>query len=312
MCGEQNDVVLGVKTFFVAPELSLVPEDFLKSFFMNGFETYFLDDDPYCALQDKIKVLFSLFPEVILFFNIDRQVHGIDWPVFIGNLQTTYKERAMIGVLYRKKNNQDEIKRLERLYLYDIGIVCGCVPIEYQKAKNLYLLMNVLSANQANGQRKFLRAICDDSCKVNMEHQGSRYQGVVRDISISHFSCVFIGIIPDLVMHQKISDIQMNLKGVICKITGILCLKRILGNDHIHVFIFRNADDRDGLKAEHLVKINNLIVSSYTNSVNTLLKTEFEKKRTTLSKRISVSAGEIQIVNPVCEPLEELQELTAE
>ena len=87
MSDDFKESVQGVKTFFVVPDLSLFPEEFLKSFFLKGYETYFLHDDPYCPLETKIHTLFSVFPQVILFFNIDRPVQGIDWPVFIDRLQ---------------------------------------------------------------------------------------------------------------------------------------------------------------------------------------------------------------------------------
>lgn len=282
-----TDMKLGVKTFFVVPELSLFPEEYLKSFFMKGFETYFLEDDPYYALELKIHALFALFPEVILFFNIDRTVHNIDWPCFIGGLQKTYKDRARIGVLYRKRNNLEEVRQLERLYLFDIGIVCGCIPIEYQKTKNLFILLNVLIANQANGQRKFIRAICDDSCKVNFLYHGNRYQGVLRDISISHFSCVFLGELPDLTLHQKVIDMQMSLRGSICKIDGICCLKRVMGGEQIHIFVFRNINDREGLNPEHLLKVNGFVFSLFCVSMTTLLKQEYEKIRLRIEKKAS-------------------------
>lgn len=276
MDGRQDELKIGVKTFFVVPEISLLPEEYLKSFFIKGYESYFLDDDPYTDLQTKIHLLFSLFPEVILFFNVDRPIRGINWPVFIRNLQNTYKERAIIGVLYRKRNNLEDVKQLERLFLFDIGIVGGCIPIEYQKGKNLFLIQNVLQANQANGQRKYIRAICDEFCKVNMKFEGKKYYGLLRDISISHFSCVFVGDLPQFQLHQKINDIQISLKGTICKMDGVYCLQRVMGDDNIHVFVFRTVEDREGLNSENLSRVNNFIFNMFTSNVQNLLKDECE------------------------------------
>jgi hypothetical protein len=290
MNGGQNEVLFGIKTFFVVPELSLLPEEYLKSYFMKGFETYFLDDDPYYNLESKVHVLFKLFPEVILFFNIDRSVRGINWPHFIASLQEMYKERAMIGVLYRKRNNQEEIKKLERLYLYEIGIVCGCIPIEYQKAKNLFLILNVLSANQANGQRKFIRAICDASCKMNFEFDGIRFHGVLQDISISHFSCVFPAETPELPLHKKISEIQLNLKGSLTKIGGACCLKRLIGKDMVHVFVFQNVEERDVMNLEQIQKINNYIHNTLYGNVSALLKKGFEMEKISHERKQDLSS----------------------
>lgn len=285
MKGGQNEAIKGIKTFFVFPDQSLIPEEYLKSYFMKGFETYFLDDDPSFSLEVKIHSLFNLFPEVILFFNIDHPVQGIEWPKFIAVLQETYKERAMIGVLYRKKNKPDEIKQLERLYLYEIGIVCGCIPIEFQKAKNLFLILNVLTANQANGQRKFLRTLCDESCKMYFELDGNRFHAVLQDLSISHFSCVFNDPLSDLPLQKNIPEIQLSLNGIISKISGTCYLKRMSGNKQIHVFVFRNIEENDVMNFEQIQKINNYIYSSFIMNVNALLNKGFNTEKDNREKK---------------------------
>ena len=59
---------------------------------MNGFETYFLDDDQNCKLEWKIDTLFDTFDQVILFFNLNRKVQGIPrWSDFIAKLQANTK-----------------------------------------------------------------------------------------------------------------------------------------------------------------------------------------------------------------------------
>ena len=280
----EREFCSGKKTFFVVPEVSLFPEEYTKSFFLKGFESYFLDDDPYCSLELKIHVLFSLFSEVILFFNIERNVHGIEWSSFIRTLQNQYGSRATIGVMYRKKNNIDEMRKIERLYLYDIGIVGGCIPVEYQKTKNLYLFLNVLIANQANGQRNHLRAVCGSSYKMNFSKLGHSYQCEIRDISISHFSCVFLGNVPEIPLHEKISDIQMNLRGILIKVDGVCCLKRAVDEEVIHVFVFRTVEDHEGLNSENLLRVNDVIFNSFYTAMSELLKTEFDAARSRWAK----------------------------
>ncbi len=269
----------GLKTFFVVPDHSLFPEEFLKSFYMRGYETYFLEDDPYCSLETKISRLFTIFPQLILFFNVDRPIQGIEWPVFIGALQREYGSRAMIGVMYHKRTNPEETRKMERLYLYTIGIICGCISLEYQKAKNLYLFLNVLAANQANGQRKYLRAMCDETYKATIQYGGVSHRVELRDLSVSHFSCVFSGGMPEIPLHEKLHEIQMSLHGAIIRVDGVLCLKRMLENSVIHVFVFRSRDDRDGLDPEHLVRVNEIIANDFTARMQTLLRGEFASAR---------------------------------
>jgi hypothetical protein len=284
MDSDQSDLIEGIKTFFVVPELTALPEDCLQSFFQKGFETYFLNDDPYVPLKDKVDVLFSLFPELILFFNIDRRLAGVEWPEFIARIKEKHGDRAMAGVLYRKQNDPEVARKLERLYLFDIGIPCGCIPMEYQKAKNLSLLTSVLTANQANGRRKFIRAICANRCRFNLYHDGVRYEGEIRDISISHFSGVFDGREPVMETAARIDDIQLFLSGALCKVNALLCVKRRVGPSTIYVFIFKDGRGHDGLDPEMLGKVNSFIYNTYQERIGSFVKRAFEAARLKISR----------------------------
>lgn len=270
-----KEIIRGIKTFFIVPEASLFPEDFLKTCCLRGYETYFLDVDPYCTLEKKIRTLFELFPQVILFFNIDRPLHGIEWPIFIGTLQREYGERAMIGVTYQKRNSAEEGRAIERLYLYTIGIVCGCIGIGFQKTKNVHVFLTVLAANQANGNRKSLRAFCDSGFKGQILLKGKTYHCSLRDISISHFSCTCSEDMPEIPLHEKIADIRLNLRGVLIKSDAVLCLKRVLEDEMISVFVFRTADGREGLDVDVQNKVNDLIFTSMNEGIQALLSPYF-------------------------------------
>ncbi len=274
----RQDVVEGIKTFFVTPDLAIMPEDFLPSFFLKGFEAYYLLDDPYLDIPSKIDVLFALFPELILFFNIDRSVPGIEWPLYIAALKKRHGERAMIGVLHNSRKDERETKALEVTYLYKIGIFCGCIPLVTRRTQNLTLLMGVLAANQANGRRKYLRTICTASCSVNLERYGKRFTGAVKDVSINHFSCVFYLTDPEIHIYEGCSTIQLNLAGVICSVDAVVCKKRIVEGSLLYVFIFRNARERAGLSPETIPKINGFIHSQYSKSVMSLVHEGFSQR----------------------------------
>ena len=134
-------------------------------------------------------------------------------------------------------------------------------------------------ANQANGQRRFLRALCGESFKANFQYRGKEFRCVLRDISISHFSCIFSGDVPEIPLHEKIREIQMNLRGILIKVDAVLCLKRVLGNDLIHVFVFRSDDDREGMNPEHVIKVNSLVHAALTERITTIIKDAFDEKR---------------------------------
>ncbi len=293
-----SDVRSGIKTFFVVPELSVFSEECLKTFCLHGYEAYFIHDDPYCPLVSKIHLLVSAFPEVILFFNIDRSIQGIDWAALIRKLQFTYRDKIRIGVMFQKRNNPDETRRLERLYLYDIGITCGCIPMEYQKGKNLPLFLNVLTANKANGQRKHLRAVCSDAFTLNLCFKGRSYRCVIRDLSVSHFSCVFLDEPADIPVMEKISDMKLNLRGARCTVDGVLCLKRELSEGHIHVFVFRTADDRDGLDYEQQERVNTAVFNYFFETVNGFLRKLFDAERLRISRSKGDQPGQAEPLSP--------------
>lgn len=282
------DVREGIKTFFVVPDLSIFPEECLKSFCLHGYEAYFIHDDPYCPLISKIHLLISAFSETILFFNIDRAVPGIEWTSFIRKVQRTYGARVRIGVMFQKLNSAEETRRLERLYLYDIGITCGCIPLEYQRNKNLPLFLSVLAANKANGQRKFLRAVCSDAFRISLGYKGRPYRSTIRDISLSHFSCAFPDSPPDIQLMEKVYDVQMNLRGTLCTVDAVLCLKRDTEQEPIHVFVFRNSQDRDGLDYEQQERVNTVVFNYFSNGVNEFLHKLFDAERL----RVALARGQ--------------------
>jgi hypothetical protein len=278
MAIEKKDVIEGIKTFFVVPDLSLMPEDFLPNFFIKGFEAYYLMDDPYLDLRSKITVLFDLFPELILFFNTDRKIAGVDWPSFIRELQGCYTDRARIGVLYGKQVSEEVRRQMEKEYLYDMGINCGCIPIEYRKTSNLVLLLGVLTANQANGRRKYLRAICGETCEFNFLREGRKIEGRILDVSVSHFSCQIEGLDPGIKMYEKATDIQLRLGGFICTVDAILYIKRIIGDSVIYVFVFTQAKGKEGLAPDMMAKVNGFIHERFDKSVNALVRKGFDEE----------------------------------
>lgn len=274
MVALQPEFSKGVKTFFVVPDTSIIPEDFLEDFFMNGFETYFIEEDQNCRLSWKIETILEEFEQVILFFNVDKKVPGIDWPTFIKGIQEKYHDRVTIGVVYLKQN-AEKSRLLERLFLYNIGIFGGCVQLEYQKSTNLQILNTVLMVNQANGMRKTLRAVCGSTCKLDLSYKSRNYSGIIRDVSISHFSCVFPAKDPNFPSSIKIDDILLNLHGIHCKVSAVMSLNRVMNGDMIYVFAFLDSDGKIGLDASLREKVNKFVYARITNSINEYLQQRF-------------------------------------
>ena len=55
-----KEIVTGRKTFFVAPDTSLIPETYLEDYFALGYECYFVENDKRIRIEKKVDVILSL------------------------------------------------------------------------------------------------------------------------------------------------------------------------------------------------------------------------------------------------------------
>ena len=234
-----KDIVEGRKTFFITPDLSLFPESYLEDFFAQGFECYFVGYDKRIPLETKIEIILNTFPDVILFFNIDYNLQDIDWYKLIKKIIQKYNNQSNIGVMFVKHQSKDYRIELEQKYLYEMGISCGCIQLEYQKKKNFDIIETILEANQAKGKRLQLRAFCTSACTFSCLYNDKPFSGILQDISLSHFSFL----IPtetgfEIETSEKIKDFHISLKGVMFRSDAILLTKRPIGNQTLYVFVF--------------------------------------------------------------------------
>lgn len=243
-----KEIVAGRKTFFVTPDVSLFPDDFLEEYFVLGYECYFVDNDKHIDLEKKLDVIVQLFKDVIIFFNIDFEIPGIVWSTFIKKFSNKYDNQIPIGVLYTKRQSKEDKTRIERYYLFDLGLKCGCIQLEYQKKMNLSLIERVLFANQSQGRRKNIRAICPNSCIFNFNFKDTTYNGSLRDISLSHFSFSFPEGKLSIQLYEKISEVHINFRGFHFKSDAVLLMERPSGDgDILYVFSFVSGTGANGL-----------------------------------------------------------------
>ncbi len=272
----------GIKVFFVTPDLSMISESFVESAFLQGFETYLLLDDPYLQLGQKIEYLIKIFKELILFITIDKSSSIPKWIEYIANLQKQYQENIRIGVLYKNVHTPEISRKLEKAFLFNIGINCGCIPMHFSKSRNQSLLLDVLTANQAAGRRKSIRLLCSEKYRLNLVHDGIKYEGLVKDISISHFSCEFVDKEPEMALYKKMSNIQLLLSGTMCMVNAMLAIKRVVQGKPMYVFVFKNNLDKEGLDDITRSKLNAMICSTFQSDMTSYLDTQFKRIRSSL------------------------------
>ncbi|MFA6856794.1 MAG: hypothetical protein WCR31_06245 [Treponema sp.] len=228
------------------PDQTLFPENYLEEYLINGFETYFIENDKACSIEKKVDIIRRVFHDSILFFNIDASVSGIRWPEFIAHLQKSYGDTILLGVVYTKRQTLEERLALEKYYLYDIGIKCGCVQLEYRKKTNFGIIEKTLYANQAMGRRKYVRALCDNNCGFTFLQNGKQYTGIIYDISLSHFSCTLPAGCP-VKEYEKLYNVQFTIKGLHIRADAVLYMKRASTDGMLYIFTFINRQGENGL-----------------------------------------------------------------
>lgn len=256
--GLSENLYAGRKTFFIAPDLTLLPESYMEEYLTHGFESYIINDDRYCPMTRKIELIISMFPNSILFFYIDSKVEGIEWQKYIYKLQREHADDVVIGVLYSKTKTEAEKKQLEQFYLFDVGIQCGCIGLEFQHKKNFSLIDRVMMANQAGGRRKTVRATCGSASEVSFVRNEKQYRGKITDISLNHFSCTFYE--GELPLYSKVKDMMLVIDGVHVQTNGVLLIQRDLGEDgKLNVFVFAKNDGSLGLEGENYIRVSEKI-----------------------------------------------------
>ena len=283
---QKEHIIEGRKTFFIVPDVTLLPETYLEDFMARGYETYIIGDDRYCPLKAKVEVIIETFTDSILFFYIDAQVKGVRWERYIKELQQKYAGRILIGVLYAKRQSDEEKKRLEKYYLFDVGIQCGCISLEYQKAKNFALIDKVMYANQACGRRKNIRAICDTRSKVSIVTKHGQIKGSVLDVSLSHFSCIFESTV-DIQLYEKVPKILININGLHFATDAILIMQRMKNGVMLYVFVFSNSLGQQGVEADMQPRLLEKIYQMTSDKAKSLMRYKFEEARKNLKLYMS-------------------------
>ena len=288
-----NEIVSGRKSFFIAPDTSRFPENFLEEYFALGYECYFIQNDKHLSIDKKIDIITSVFKDCILFFNIDAPIPDVVWPNYIQNLQNQYNNSVLIGIMYTKRQSKEEKSRIERKYLLEIGISCGAVQLEYQKGTNFVIIQNLLFANQAQGRRKTIRAVCNKSCTFTFGLDSNQYSGVLQDISLSHFSFIYPKFKLKIQLYEKITEIHFNICGFMFRSDAILIMEREVKDGILLVFSFVSQTGNNGLDDRLRQLLTPSLYQLMSANTNALLNQLFSKAGMMQEARTSIEYGEI-------------------
>ncbi len=274
-----DEIVTGRKTFFILPDTSLMPESFLEDYFALGYECYYVAYDKRVKMEKKVKVITSLFKDLILFFNIDYNLPNFDWDDYIYNLVKERKLAGSVGIMYAKRQTKAEKSLIERRYLYEMGIRCGCVQLEYQKSQNFELVGKLLYANQAQGRRKTIRALCSSSCTYTYTYGPYKdsITGGLQDISLSHFTILVTGAGLEIKLYEKIADIHFNIRGFLFRSDAVLVMERPVNGAILYVFAFVNSSGSNGLDSRTRGLLIPALYKLLSANCNTILDNMYEQ-----------------------------------
>ena len=274
-----SDIVMGRKTFFILPDTSLMPTSYLEDYFALGYECYYIENDKRVKFQKKVDVILSLFKDLILFFNVDFTIPDFEWAEYIQNLVIEHKIQDSVGILYTKRATKEDKARIEKKYLYELGVRCGCTQLEYQKKQNFELIAKLLFANQAQGRRKTIRALCSAACTYSVTYGSHQISaaGVLQDISLSHFTILSPGSGLEIKLYEKLKDIHFNIRGFLFRSDAVLVMERPVNGDMLYVFAFVNSAGQNGLDERTRGLLIPALYKLLSVNCNTILDQMYEK-----------------------------------
>lgn len=266
----------GRKTFFIAPDTSLIPKYYLEEFMLRGYQAYVINDDYVCPLQTKIREIIRLFPDSILYFNVDSSIDGIEWKSYIAELQEFVGKNIFIGIFYLSRQNQQDEERIKDYYINNLHVRAGCFALSAGNHNNFDSILSVLETTGAKGRRSLVRANCDSSSTVRIEHKGKTCTANLLDINLSYFRCDLQANTSDFEIFEKVRDVNVSVNGTAFLSDVVLIMKRTLNDKTLCIFMFIKRDDTPDLEEEIEKKLNQKIYQMVLTENTEKLQTAFK------------------------------------
>ena len=232
------------------------------------------------SYSEKIESILTLFKDVIIYINIDYEIYDLRWPEYIGKLLAKKATKEQIGIMFAKRQSAVENKNIELTYFKELQLQRGYIQLEYQKKYNFEIIARTLFANQAQGRRKAIRALCSKACtyKFTFGENNENFFGSLQDISLSHFTILVENDPLPIKLYEKILNIHFSLKGTLFQSDAILVMERAVGeNNRLYVFSFVNSTGANGLDDRTKSIIVPVLHDMVSINCIELLKAEYQK-----------------------------------
>lgn len=266
--------IMGRKTFFIAPVLSLIPEALLERLLSHGYEAYSIDDDGVCPMRKRVEDLISLYPGCILFFNIDACVEGIEWKEYIQTLCKKHQNDAKIGIIFAERISGEEKGRIENFYYHEANITASALALTSNSTENYETVLEALAFAEARGRRKMVRATCEPSCQVKFKNNTAH----LYDVNRAYFCCTFDDLLQGVRMYDHFHDIEMDVNGMKFETDAVLIMKHSRNNINRYIFMFVKKDGSPELESHLKSRLNKKIYQIVTAERKAAMKKAFCSK----------------------------------
>jgi hypothetical protein len=219
--------VLGKKIFFLYPPpvLTEIAEELAR----REFEVYMARN------HDKMLRVLVQSPGSIVFINLDEGLDEEDWGSWVLKLKND-PATASIGVGVITLNDNPAAREK---FLMDLQVPCGFIILKIGSAKTTEILTKTLSANEARGRRKFVRANCPPGAGLCVvEHDGSKLKASLTDLSCGGVALKF-EVDTGLQTGTVLRGMSLAVKGVRIIATGFVAAHRTDSDgSKVHVVMF--------------------------------------------------------------------------
>jgi hypothetical protein len=229
-----NTESTGKKIFFVYPSV-FTQNEIVSELAQQEYEVYIIKD------ETKLKKILRKYSDSIVLASIDEVLSSKKWEEWIRSVlghETTLGIK--VGILSTTNNEESR-----KLYLDTLKVPFGFIPIKQDRVKVIKTILELLSAADAKGRRKYIRADTrgETLTTINIPTSNGYIIGEIHDISVVGLACVFTQQDPELEKNSLLPDIQLKLQSSLIKAEGIVFGSRYDGNDKVYVIIFSQKTD---------------------------------------------------------------------
>lgn len=218
----------GKKVFFVQPS-SVIQKEMVAELIRQEYEVLLIPE------AKQARKVFTKYPDCLAFLNLDDGFTEEEWAAFVRECQDHPVLRSVkVGIL--TYNSDPE---LQRKYLMELMVPCGFIKLSLRLAESTAIVAKVLEANEARGRRSYLRVHCGDNTRLNLRLASGVVEGRILDISSVGMACVLKSG-TELKLHSVLDSIQLQLKGSLCLVNGVIMGSRPVegSNEIAYIVLF--------------------------------------------------------------------------